>query len=288
MTPSDPRPAPPEVTCACRPGYIGDGLSCTGNLLQVLQQTPTFSNFLTVSHTCCLLAGHMVLRRTSHLVSFLLQQILNFSQVSEEGRRFLNRLSDLKVQSTLFVPDNSGLSENQVRASSAHWLVWCPHLSRCPSAVLTCPGVPQLSSPVHVPLTCLSLQTLTQRDLEFHLSEGQALAVKQLKNGTQLRTRVGRLSVLGVADMLNPAALVCDWPRAHLLSGVFGADRQPVRSFSSQSAFYVNHRFVTDSDILASNGVIHVLQGPLEAPPPPPQVGSVTGCGAAALSCPAL
>lgn len=39
--------------------------------------------------------------------------------------------------------------------------------------------------------------------------------MKQLKNGTQLRTRVGRLSVLGVADMLNPAALVCDWLRPH-------------------------------------------------------------------------
>lgn len=56
------------------------------------------------------------LRKTFHLLFFLLQQILNFSQVSEEGRRFVKRLSDLTVQSTLFVPDNSGLSENQVRA----------------------------------------------------------------------------------------------------------------------------------------------------------------------------
>lgn len=42
-----------------------------------------------------------------------------------------------------------------------------------------------------------------------------------------------------------------------------------------QSSFYVNHRFVTDSNILASNGIIHVLQGPLKAPPPPTEVSDV-------------
>ncbi|XP_042336954.1 stabilin-2-like, partial [Plectropomus leopardus] len=76
-----------EVTCECRPGYVGDGLSCTGNLLQVLKSTPTFSNFLT--------------------------QILNCSQASVSGGQFVKRLSNLTVQSTLFVPDNNGLPENQ-------------------------------------------------------------------------------------------------------------------------------------------------------------------------------
>lgn len=38
-----------EVKCDCSSGFIGDGFSCTGNLLQVLQETPSFSNFLTVS-----------------------------------------------------------------------------------------------------------------------------------------------------------------------------------------------------------------------------------------------
>lgn len=38
-----------DVTCECWPGYVGDGFSCTGNLLQVLEATPTFSNFLMVS-----------------------------------------------------------------------------------------------------------------------------------------------------------------------------------------------------------------------------------------------
>lgn len=60
---------------------------------------------------------------------------------------------------------------------------------------------PHLSVPV-------SLQTLSLRDVEFHLSEGQALPLSQLKNGSRIRTRVGSLTVLGVADLLNPLALV--------------------------------------------------------------------------------
>ncbi|KAM6984714.1 stabilin-2 [Aplochiton taeniatus] len=160
-----------EVKCECNPGYIGDGYSCTGNILQVLSARPAFSNFLT--------------------------QILNYSEHSETGRHFANRLSNLTLQATLFVPDNSGLSQNQ---------------------------------------------TLTHRDIEYHLSEGRALALQDLKNGSQIRTRLGPLTVLGLADFLNPKAL--------------------------SSSRYINDRFVTESDILASNGIIHVLQGPLKAPPP--------------------
>ncbi|XP_040886255.1 stabilin-2 isoform X2 [Toxotes jaculatrix] len=159
-----------EVKCECNIGYLGDGFRCTGNLLQVLRSTPTFSSFLT--------------------------QILNYSQTSESGRQFVKRLGNLTVQSTLFVPDNDGLPDNQ---------------------------------------------TLSQRDIEFHLSEGQALSLSQLKNGSRIRTRVGSLTVLGVADLLDPSAL---------------------------SSRYINNRFVISSDILASNGIIHVLQGPLKAPPP--------------------
>ncbi|KAM3858894.1 stabilin-2 [Diretmus argenteus] len=159
-----------EVKCECKPDYIGDGYTCTGNLLQVLNSRPSFSNFLT--------------------------QILNYSQISEAGEKFMRRLSNPEVQSTLFVPDNTGLSENQ---------------------------------------------TLTQWDIEYHLSEGKALSLGDLKNGSRIRTRLGSLTVLGIADFLNPQAL---------------------------SSRYINGRFVTDSDILASNGIIHVLQGPLIAPPP--------------------
>ncbi|KAM4614943.1 LOW QUALITY PROTEIN: stabilin-2 [Polymixia lowei] len=172
-----------ELKCECKPGYIGDGYTCTGNLMQVLSSRPSFSNFLT--------------------------QILNYSQISVSGKEFMRRLSNLTVQSTLFVPDNTGLSQNQ---------------------------------------------TLTQRDIEYHLSEGQALALSELKNGSRIRTRLGSLTVLGIADFLNPNAL---------------------------SSRCINDRFVIDSDILASNGIIHVLQGPLVAPPPRKElhVGHKAGMG---------
>ncbi|XP_068611107.1 stabilin-2 [Brachionichthys hirsutus] len=159
-----------EVECACHPGYLGDGFSCTGNLLQVLESTPTFSNFLT--------------------------QIRNYSQVSASGRRFVERLGNLAVQSTLFVPDNNGLAGNQ---------------------------------------------TLSQQDIEFHLLGGQVLLLSPLKNGTRVRTRAGSLMVSGVPDLLDPSVL---------------------------ASRYVNDRFVTQPDLPASNGIIHVLHGPLKAPPP--------------------
>ncbi|XP_053718395.1 stabilin-2 [Synchiropus splendidus] len=158
-----------EVRCECKLGYVGDGYSCTGNLLQVLKSTPTFSNFLT--------------------------QILNYSRTSDLGKRFLNRLGDITVQSTLFVPDNDGLMDNQ---------------------------------------------TLSHRDLESHLLNGMALPLSQLTNGRRLDTGVGRLTVQGVVDLLDPTAL---------------------------SSRYVNNQFITQADIQASNGIIHVLQGPIRAPP---------------------
>ncbi|PWA18307.1 hypothetical protein CCH79_00020187, partial [Gambusia affinis] len=192
-----------EVQCVCKPGYIGDGLICTGNLLQVLRSTPTFSNFLI--------------------------QILKYSEVSESGRRFVKSLSKLEVQSTLFVPENSGLLEN-----------------------LVSPRVRDTSGASCSVLTNESQQTLSPRDMEFHLSEGQALPLSQLKNNSRIRTRVGSLTVLGVANLLNPSAL---------------------------ASCFINNRFVTDSDIRASNGIIHVLQGPLEAPPPHPEMHSAHRAG---------
>ncbi|XP_061768066.1 stabilin-2 isoform X1 [Nerophis ophidion] len=170
-----------DVNCECKSGYVGDGFSCTGNLLQVLMTTPSLSNFLT--------------------------QVLNVSQASEAGKEFVRRLQNPAVQSTLFVPNNDGLMDNQ---------------------------------------------TLSQRDLEFHLSEGQALALAQLTNGTQLKTRVGTLKVFGLSDIFDPSAL---------------------------SSRYVNDRFVCAADIVAANGVIHILQEPLLAPPPHRAIGAAHKAG---------
>uniref|UniRef100_A0AAV2IUI2 Stabilin 2 n=1 Tax=Knipowitschia caucasica TaxID=637954 RepID=A0AAV2IUI2_KNICA len=158
-----------EVTCECEVGFVGDGFSCTGTLFQVLQSTPQFSKFLS--------------------------QILNYSEVSSSGKVFIRRLNDLTTQSTLFVPDNSGLSDNQ---------------------------------------------TLAQQDIEFHLLEGNVVSLDQLPNGTRIRNRIGSLTVLGIRDLQNPSSL---------------------------SSRYINDRFVINSD-MTSNGIIHVLQGPLKAPPP--------------------
>lgn len=55
---------------------------------------------------------------------------------------------------------------------------------------------------------CVPPKTLSQQDIELHLLDGQALPVGQLKNGSRIKTRVGTLSVFGVADLLNPSALV--------------------------------------------------------------------------------
>uniref|UniRef100_A0A8C9SM31 Stabilin 2 n=1 Tax=Scleropages formosus TaxID=113540 RepID=A0A8C9SM31_SCLFO len=163
-----------DVSCACKAGYVGDGYTCSGNLMQVLASRPIFSNFLS--------------------------QIINYSSSSELGKEFVKRLSNLSIQSTLFVPDNNGLYENQ---------------------------------------------TLSTRDIEYHLSDGGAVCFQDMTNGTRIRTRLGHsLRVLGIANFTNPST--------------------PMR--------YINDRFIVEWDILASNGIIHVLQGPLHAPPPEPEV----------------
>ncbi|XP_023668414.2 stabilin-2 isoform X1 [Paramormyrops kingsleyae] len=178
-----------DVSCACKPGYIGDGYSCSGNLLQVLKAEPLFSIFLT--------------------------QILNYSRNSELGKEFIMHLNNLTIQSTLFVPENDGL-ENQ---------------------------------------------TLSARDIEYHLSDGTALYFQDLTNGSQIRTKLGpSLRVLGIANFTNPNVLT--------------------------NMRYINDRFISDWDIPASNGIIHVLQGPLRAPPLQTQqlhVGHQAGIGVGVL-----
>ncbi|KAG8439430.1 hypothetical protein GDO86_005587 [Hymenochirus boettgeri] len=76
-----------DVKCTCKVGYVGDGYNCNGNLLQVLMSFPFFSNFLS--------------------------EILVYSNTSKKGIEFVNYLTDLSVQATLFAPSNGGLNENQ-------------------------------------------------------------------------------------------------------------------------------------------------------------------------------
>uniref|UniRef100_A0AAZ3NWQ7 Stabilin 2 n=1 Tax=Oncorhynchus tshawytscha TaxID=74940 RepID=A0AAZ3NWQ7_ONCTS len=127
-----------EVKCECKAGYIGDGYSCTGNLLQVLTEKPTFSNFLS--------------------------QILNYSQMSVSGKQFMKRLSNLTIQSTLFVPDNTGLYQNQVQEHPVRHTDM--HYDAHPNMCIHCLTQLLTHSPVHYhqrhhahrDLSCLNIQ----------------------------------------------------------------------------------------------------------------------------------
>ncbi|XP_043943785.1 stabilin-2 [Protopterus annectens] len=76
-----------DVQCTCKYGYVGDGYSCSGNMLQVLMSFPTFNNFLS--------------------------EILMYYDTSPKGKQFMSQLTNLTLQATLFVPDNVALNENK-------------------------------------------------------------------------------------------------------------------------------------------------------------------------------
>ncbi|XP_062863681.1 stabilin-2 [Trichomycterus rosablanca] len=86
-------------------------------------------------------------------------------------------------------------------------------------------------------------ETLSYRDLEHHMLDGRALVLQDLINVSHIRSYLGQtLIVKGVPSLQSPQTLI--------------------------SSGYVNDRYIIEPDILASNGIIHVLQGPLKAPPP--------------------
>ncbi|KAG8138247.1 hypothetical protein E2320_004156 [Naja naja] len=76
-----------DVSCTCKTGYVGDGFTCSGNLLQVLFTFPTFSNFL--------------------------REIFTYSNTSRKGQEFMKYLTNLSIKATLFVPNNDGLRKNE-------------------------------------------------------------------------------------------------------------------------------------------------------------------------------
>ncbi|XP_060050274.1 stabilin-2 isoform X2 [Erinaceus europaeus] len=158
-----------DVNCTCKVGYVGDGFSCSGNLLQVLTASPSLTHFVT--------------------------DVLAYSTSSPKGQAFLKHLSNLDIQGTLFVPQNSGLEENK---------------------------------------------TLSGRDIEHHLTNVSTLFYNDLVNGTVLRTRLGS--------------------QLHITSS---------QGQSQQETWFVDGQAILQWDIFASNGVIHIIAGPLKAPPAP-------------------
>uniref|UniRef100_A0A452HVZ6 Uncharacterized protein n=1 Tax=Gopherus agassizii TaxID=38772 RepID=A0A452HVZ6_9SAUR len=78
-----------DVRCNCRDGFIGDGYSCSGNLLAVLAEHSNFSTFYSM--------------------------LLDYTNTTQDGLEFLNFLSNDTAYKTLFVPLNSGFRVNMVR-----------------------------------------------------------------------------------------------------------------------------------------------------------------------------
>ncbi|KAM4741209.1 stabilin-1 [Anableps anableps] len=76
-----------EVSCSCPEGYVGDGSFCNGVLTSVLATNSNFSIFYKL--------------------------LLDYSGSSSEGRQLLDVLAHRKSEVTLFVPHNSGFTQNQ-------------------------------------------------------------------------------------------------------------------------------------------------------------------------------
>ncbi|KAJ8333358.1 hypothetical protein SKAU_G00422540 [Synaphobranchus kaupii] len=95
-------------------------------------------------------------------------------------------------------------------------------------------------------------QTLTWRDVEYHISTNNSLHFYgNLEHGAVVRSRLGyNLSVtLSTANTISSSVL--------------------------QPSKLVNSQRIIDWDIPATNGIIHVIEGPLKAPPP--AVGPAAG-----------
>ncbi|MEE6480097.1 hypothetical protein FKM82_012459 [Ascaphus truei] len=165
-----------DVKCTCKVGYVGDGYTCNGNLLQVLTSFPMFSNFLS--------------------------EILVYSNTSHTGREFINYLTNLSIQATLFAPSNDGLSENK---------------------------------------------TLSGRDIEYHLANVSTFFFEDLTNGTTLQTRIGNKLLISFSNDLDGKTV-------------------PITRLPNRTR-YVDGKVIVQWDIFASNGIIHMISEPLEAPP---------------------
>ncbi|GCB71912.1 hypothetical protein scyTo_0006110 [Scyliorhinus torazame] len=76
-----------DVQCVCKEGFVGDGYSCNGNLMEVLS---SYSNF-----------------------SVFYSKLLDYANATEEGMEFLEFLSDETTNETLFVPLDSSFGINE-------------------------------------------------------------------------------------------------------------------------------------------------------------------------------
>ncbi|XP_071349438.1 stabilin-1 [Trachinotus anak] len=156
-----------DVSCTCLAGYIGNGDFCNGVLTSVLA---TYSNFST-----------------------FYKLLLDYSDLTSDGKQLIEFLSHWKSEVTLFVPHNAGFAPNQ---------------------------------------------TLTGRDLEYHISANNSMRpFKDLRHEEVITSRLGF--------------------------------NLTVTHGNNESYKLVNKRLLLEWDIPAVNGIIHVIEAPLTAPPPP-------------------
>ncbi|KAM8868381.1 stabilin-1-like isoform 1-T2 [Synchiropus picturatus] len=155
-----------DVSCTCPPDYVGDGDYCNGVLTNVLATNSNFSIFY--------------------------KFLLDYSSSSKDGQQLVEFLSHRKSEVTLFVPHNSGFTQNQ---------------------------------------------TLSGRDLEYHVWSHVRRPYKDLMHQEVITSKLG----------------------ANLT----------ITHGNDQNTKLVNQRLLVNWDIPAVNGILHVITGPLSAPPPP-------------------
>ncbi|XP_051746711.1 stabilin-2 isoform X3 [Ctenopharyngodon idella] len=167
--------------CECKDNYVGDGINCEAKVLPVnrcLQdngqchsdaqctdlhyEDKTLGVFhyrsskgiyklnYTMAQEACKEEGGTIATYTQ--LSYAQQQILNYS-TSASGKEFVNHLSNITIQSTLFVPDNDGLYSNQTlssrdgRALILQALINITHVRTRLGHSLTITSVPDLQNP---------------------------------------------------------------------------------------------------------------------------------------------
>lgn len=154
-----------DVSCVCPAGYVGTGDFCNGVLTSVLAANSNFSMFYKL--------------------------LLDYSGSSLEGQRLVEFLSHKTSEVMLFVPHNSGFTQNK---------------------------------------------TLSERDIEYHFSANHSTRpFKDLHHKEVIVSRLGFNLTVTHGD--------------------------------NENYKMVNQRLLLDWDIPAINGIIHVIEAPLAAPP---------------------